>query len=159
MSYSQFIITATKVAVAEVFKYAKAVPADKLDWKPLDEGRSVLDICKELAMCPTWTTMILKGQPMPDFDEAAMEEFGKMSASWTTAEACEEVCLKNLEAFYAAAAEFPEARLTEKYTLPFDGGHEITQSENLAYPLWNFEYHQGQIAYIQTLYGDKKMYW
>jgi hypothetical protein len=28
----------------------------------------------------------------------------------------------------------------------------------LDYPRWNFNYHLGQIAYIQTHYGDKSLY-
>jgi hypothetical protein len=30
--------------------------------------------------------------------------------------------------------------------------------EMMDYPRWNFNYHNGQIAYIQTLYGDKEMH-
>lgn len=159
MTFQEGIIAGTRYAAQEAFKYAKAVPADKLEWKPMDEGRSVLDICKEMAMAPSWSTNILGGQPMPDFDEKAMEEYNNMSAGWTTAEACEEVCLKNLDAFFAAVSAFPDDKLNDKYTLPFDGGQTITMMENMQYPAWNFTYHQGQIAYIQTLYGDKKMYW
>ena len=31
-------------------------------------------------------------------------------------------------------------------------------TEMMDYPRWNFTYHVGQIAYIQTLLGDEKMY-
>lgn len=158
MSITEKIIEDTKNAAADTFKYAKAVPADKADWKPLDAGRSVLDMCKELAMCPTWSTLIASGQEMPPMNEESMAEFEKMTSGWTI-EDCEKACLKNLEDFYKVAAEFPESRLGEKYTLPFDGGQEITQRQNLEYPLWNLIYHQGQIGYIQTLYGDRTMYW
>lgn len=159
MRYQEMMIEATKVAAADAFKYAKAVPADKLDWRPMDAGRSVLDICKELAVSPHWATVILQGGQMPEFAEEAMAEFANQTASWTTVEIIEEVAAKNLEEFYRVVREFPDERLGEKYTLPFDGGQEVTMAENIGYPLWNFSYHQGQIAYIQTLYGDHKMYW
>lgn len=159
MRFQDMLIESTREAAAEAFKYAKAVPADKLEWKPSETGRSVMDICRELAMAPSWSTHIMTGEQMPPMDEAAMEEFAKTSAAWTTPEACEEVANRNLEAFYAAVAAFPDERLEEKYTLPFDGGQEITQKANMDYPRWNFTYHLGQIAYIQTLYGDRKMYW
>ncbi len=55
--------------------------------------------------------------------------------------------------------DFPDEKFDDKFTLPFDGGQVITMKENMAYPMWNFTYHQGQIAYIQTLYGDRNMYW
>ena len=159
MTFQESIIEGTSKSAAEAFKYAKQVPADKLDWKPLDAGRSVLDICREMAMCASWSTMILSGQGFPEFSEEGMAEMKKMQEGWTTAEACEEVCNKNLDDFFAAVKSFPDSKLGDTFTLPFDGGQTINMRENMAYPSWNFMYHQGQIAYIQTLYGDNKMYW
>lgn len=159
MRYQDHIIEATRRAASEAFKYARQVPADKLNWKPLDEGRSVLDLCREMAACPQWADMILKGQPMPSFSEEELVEMDKAQAHLTTAELCEAECMKNLETFFETVRTFPDDRLNEKYTLPFDGGQTITMAENMEYPLWNLTYHQGQIAYVQTLYGDRKMYW
>ena len=30
--------------------------------------------------------------------------------------------------------------------------------EMMDYPRWNFNYHLGQIAFIQMMYGDKEMH-
>lgn len=151
MSFQESAIEGTRYAAAEAFRYAKKVPADKLNWKPMDAGRSVLELCQEMAQCASWTTQILQGGLQMGEEENP--------AGLDTVEACEAECNKNLEAMYAAIREFPEARLEEKYTLPFDGGAEITMRQNIMYPLWNFTYHQGQIGYIQTLYGDNNNYW
>lgn len=159
MRFQDSMIEATRNAAREAFKYAKHVPADKLDWKPLDSGRSVLDICKEMAQCPGWTVQILKGEGFPEWSDEAQAALESKTSAWTTAEACEEECNRQLEAFYAAVREFPDEKLGDTFVLPFDGGQTITMKENIEYPFWNFTYHQGQIAYIQTLYGDKQMYW
>ena len=158
MKFQDYIIEGTKVAVDEVFRYARNVPADKLEWKPLDEGRSILDICRELAMCPLWSVMILEGKEMPDM--SGEQESGDCSGpTLDTVEACEALCRQNLESFYAAVSAFPDEKLKDTYVLPFDGGQTINMEANMDYPRWNFTYHVGQIAYIQTLDGDKKIYW
>lgn len=159
MRYQDYVIAATREAAAESFKYAKAVPTDKLDWKPEGTGRSVLDMCRELAQCCGWADGILKGEGMPDFDEASMAEMEARQAQWTTVEACEAEAMRQLDAFAETALAFPDERLSETYVLPFDGGKPISMRENMDYPRWNFTYHTGQIAYIQTMYGDRQVYW
>jgi hypothetical protein len=37
-------------------------------------------------------------------------------------------------------------------------GAKMTFAELLFLNYWNLVYHQGQIAYIQTLYGDREMH-
>lgn len=159
MRYQDYQVEATLYAAKEAFKYAKAVPTDKVDWKPLDAGRSVLELCKEMAQCATWAEKILSGQGEGEFTEEAMEGAKKFEESLTTVEACEAACMKSVESYLKVVKDFPDEKLDDKFTLPFDGGQEITMRENMDYPRWNFTYHQGQIAYIQTLYGDAKMYW
>ncbi len=52
----------------------------------------------------------------------------------------------------------PDERLSEKKWLPFDGGRDFSMPEMMDYPRWNFNYHLGQSAYIQTLLGDREMH-
>ena len=52
----------------------------------------------------------------------------------------------------------PDERLSNTKWLPYNGGRDHTFLEMLDYVRWNCNYHTGQIAYIQTLYGDKEMY-
>jgi len=159
MRYQDAIIENTKAAAEQAFKYAKKVPADKLDWKPLGEGRSVLDICREMACCAEWSERILRNEPFPEFTPEIQEAIAKQNESMKTAEDCEAECNRRLDTYLKAVAEFPDDKLGDTFTLPFDGGQTITMKQNMDYPRWNFEYHQGQIAYIQTLYGDKQVYW
>lgn len=157
MKYHEYVARATQEAFVSAFNYAKAVPADKVDWKPLDAGRSVLDQCRELARCPVWAVSILRKEPQ-DWSEEAMAKEEAICSSYATVEDCERVCGEELQRFYACIAEIPEEQLAETMFLPFGGGRDYPFHELMDYPRWNLTYHLGQIAYIQSLYGDKKMY-
>jgi uncharacterized damage-inducible protein DinB len=158
MRLQEFMIDVTRAAAAEAFQYAKAVPVDKLEWKPLDAGRSVLDICRELAVCPTWCQDIIESKEFPEYTPEAMEAAKLEQQAWKTVEDCEAECNRRLEKLFAFFAAMPDERLEEKKWLPYSGGREHSMREMMDYPRWNFTYHLGQIAYIQTLYGDNEMY-
>ena len=142
----------------EAFRYAKAVPEDKRDWKPLDAGQSVLSMARELAKCPDWACDVLEGRGMgSDPDPATVGEM----ASWATLDDCEAACNAKLLRYFALLAGYPDAKLTDTIDLPFGAGGSMktfTMAELMDYPRWNAAYHQGQIAYIQTLYGDRAMH-
>lgn len=156
MNLQEHAIHVAKEAADEAFRYAKAVPGDKLEWSPLKEGRTVLSMCREMAKTPDWAYQVLTGEnPM---DDSGREEQKAEMESWKTVNECEEACrakLVRLELLYKA---MPDSQLVETRWLPFNGGRDHTFLEMLEYPRWNFTYHLGQIAYIQTLYGDKEMH-
>jgi uncharacterized damage-inducible protein DinB len=162
MRYQDFMIEATCSAADEAFQYAKAVPADKLTWKPLDAGRSVLELCQEMAMCPTWALDIIDAvekEPRSEEESATVQaEQMALMASWNTVEACQAECKQRLEALFELFRSLPDEMLTKTKWLPYDGGRDFTVKEMMDYPRWNCTYHLGQIAYIQTLYGDKDMH-
>jgi hypothetical protein len=157
MRYQDHIIEATKTAFAETFRYAKGVPADKTEWKPLDSGRSVLDVCQELARTPIWTISMLNQEPQ-DWSPESMAKEGEIMATYATIEECERIANENLAHLYELCAAYPDDKLAETMFLPFEGGRDFSMQEIMDYPRWNATYHLGQIAYIQTLYGDKAMY-
>jgi len=158
MRYQDLMIETTKNAADEAFRYAATVPEDKVEWKPLESGRSVLDQARELAKCPSWAHLLVSGQDFPaQTEESAAASKAEMEAMKTIAE-CRETCLKNLEELFELYRTLPDERLTDTKWLPFDGGRDFTVKEMMAYPQWNFIWHAGQIAYVQTLYGDKAMH-
>jgi len=158
MRFQDFIIESTQKAADEAFKYAAGVPEDKLTWKPLDAGRSVLDQAQEMAKCPDWAYTLVSGAEMGQMDEASMAAYKAEIATWTTIETCKAECQKRLEKLFALYKDLPDERLLETKWLPYGGGRDFGMEEMMAYPSWNFTYHVGQIAYIQTLYGDNNMY-
>lgn len=157
MRLQDYMIEVTRAAAQEAFRYAKAMPADKLDWRPLDSGRSVLDQCREMAMCSTWCEEIVDGK-QHDHDEASAAAAQAEMESWATIEACEAESDRRLESLFAVFAAMPDERLAETRWLPYDGGRDFTMQEMMDYPRWNFTYHLGQISYIQTLYGDRDIH-
>src|ERR1019366_1742568 len=158
MRFQDFICETTQASADAAFKAAKAVRADKLSWSPLDEGRSVLDQAQELAQCPIWAHALVADQPMPAMDEDAREKMKAERAGWTTIEACKAECNKRLEKLFELYRGLPDEKLEKTKWLPFDGGRDFTWKQMMDYPNWNFVYHQGQISYVQTLYGDKDMH-
>lgn len=158
MKVQDYMIGVTTEAMNEAFRYARATPPDKLDWKPMDEGQSVLSMCRELAKCPDWALQILKAGGMQmDGDDTSGAEMG----SWVTLDDCETACKAKLAAYFAYLADYPDDQLAGSMDLPFGPGGSMktfTIPEVMDYPRWNATYHLGQIGYIQTLYGDKSMY-
>lgn len=158
MRYQEYVCKASQAAADEAFRYAKAVPADKADWAPLDAGRSVLDQAREMAKCPNWAYLLVSGGDMPEFSE---ENMAKMKAEMDllkTVDECQAECNQNLAKLFELYKSIPDEKLADTKWLPFSGGRDFTWEEMMDYPRWNFTYHLGQIGYVQTLYGDKEMY-
>lgn len=158
MRFQDYIVDATQHAADEVFRYAKAVPEDKLDWKPLDAGRSVLDQAREMAKCPMWACQIIADdQPMEMNEEVAAAAKAEMMAMGSL-EACQAEFAIQFAKFAELVRGLSDERLKATKWLPFDGGRDFTVAEMAEYPRWNINYHLGQIGYIQTLYGDRDMH-
>lgn len=157
MSYQADVADATVTAANEFFRYARATAPDKLDWKP-EGARSVLDIAREVAWCPLWAVQIMGSDKPPEFNEEKMAEMQQIESAWTTIDRCREVFDEHLGPFLELARSMPDGKLAETRWLPFEGGRDYTFREMLDYPRWNITYHTGQVAYIQTMYGDREMH-
>lgn len=141
----------------EVFRYALAVPEDKVEWKPLETGQSVLSMCRELAKTPDWAYYVLTGAQAENPETAAQGQKVGME-SWKTVAECHKACKVKLKRLFDLYHAMRDAQLSQTKWLPFNGGRDHSYAELLNYPRWNFTYHLGQIAYIQTLYGDRQHY-
>jgi uncharacterized damage-inducible protein DinB len=155
MRVQDYIADAALQAAEEAFRYAKGVPPDKLDWAPFDVGRSILSICRELAVTPTWTLDVFSGSRS---DAEAQEGQKAEMESWKTVEACEAEFKRRFAEVDKLFRGFSDSDLELTKWLPYNGGRDHTYLEMMDYPRWNCTYHTGQIAYIQTLYGDKVVY-
>ena len=156
MRIQDFVADAARNAAAEAFRYAKQVPAEKLVWSP-EGGRTVLSICRELAHTPTWCMSAFNSDPKA-WDASTMEGYKQKELAWTTVEACEAEFNRAFEAVDTFFRGMSDDDLKKTKWLPFNGGRDHTWLEMTDYPRWNATYHLGQIAYIQTLYGDKEIY-
>jgi len=155
MRVQDYSLDVSRKAAAEFFKYAAAVPEDRLDWSPMGEGQSVISMCREIAMTPDWAFEVMNGvERSPEEQSAAFEE----SKSWTSVDQCIGEFEKRFVRWEKFVKELPDERLSETRWLPYEGGRDFTFFELLDYPRWNTTYHLGQVAYVQILYGDREMY-
>ncbi|RYG43097.1 hypothetical protein EON79_17645 [bacterium] len=106
-----------------------------------------------MAVTPDWARFVLSGE-MPDAEGDDAEKQRAEMEALKTVEDCEAVCLEKLPALFEAILAIPDEKFKETRWLPFQGGRDFTFEEMMDYPRWNFNYHLGQIGYIQTLYGD-----
>ncbi len=158
MRYQDQVIQMTKKAVEDLFRFAKGTTKDKITWKPLDKGRSVLEQLQECSQAPAWFMGLLVQKQVPDFKPEMMEMIRKERAQWKTIEECEKVCLANSEKLYGAIKNFPDKDMGISLHLPFGKGFDATLGEIMMFHYWNVVYHQGQVNYVQALYGDMEMH-
>lgn len=154
INLSAFLATRIRNAGKDLEKALGKMSADRQSWKPVvdgNEGRDALDQMIECGLlngflAPSFHT----GQaPTPDWDaygvqKAALDSPEKVMAAFTA----------GTEALAAAVEACPATRLSERFIDPFFK-KEINWAEFADFLYWNMCYHEGQINYIQVLYGDK----
>ena len=142
---------------SSLFRAARKVPADKLEWKPLDEGRSVLDLCQECALSATWPLSLIASDKPFELTPEMMEQFNQAKAALTTIDLCEAAANENVAKLNDVVLGLSDERLKETVAMPMWPGGQMPVTEAVQLHNWNVSYHTGQINYIQTLYGDKGM--
>ena len=145
MNYADALAEMLREGADSLWRTIKATPADKLDWKPAPEARTVRELMGEIVMTTGFSADFIRTQSMPD-----MESGDKTEKNLEEIEAQHRA---DLERLIGAIKEFPTDKLHEKVELPW-----ATQTwlSIIYYPYWNLMYHYGQIGYIQTMYGDKE---
>lgn len=156
MSFTQLVSKLTLDAVDELLRYAKAIPADKLNWRPAAHARTALEILQECAVLPAAITAWLHDRPQspPSMDQYAL--YWAQAEMLSTIEACEHALRENTQKLLQAVASLPEAELSQTAVAPW--GKTYTLAEGSLIHHWNVTYHLGQIAYIQLLYGDTEFH-
>ncbi|MBI1730471.1 hypothetical protein HY229_06250 [Candidatus Acetothermia bacterium] len=158
MRYQDQAIRMTTKAVDDLFRFAKGTTKDKVAWKPLDQGRSVLEQLQECAQAPSWFTAMLQMKKMPEFPPDMAEKAKKDREQWKTIEACEKACKDTSTKLYEVIKNFPDKDMEISIHLPFGKGFDASMGDIIMFHYWNVVYHQGQVNFIQTLYGDKEMH-
>ena len=134
---------------------AKRVPIDKLDWKPMDAGRSILDQLAECALIPAFYPAVVQTKQMPDFTPELMEAFEEDKNRLNTLEKAEALLRENTAKAVAAFLAVPDDDL--EVEMKFFGPGVWKLASVMHAHVWNMHWHTGQICYIQTLLGDKAM--
>lgn len=138
----------TREIAETLIAVAAATPDDKLNWQPLDNGRSIVEQLVECTLANRKWTSILRTRAYADIGQAVAEKaYGELTP-WNRVAAR----LRETAADLATEIEaVPDADLAQLLDTPW-GPYSLARSCMHAY--WNMTYHEGQINYIQTLYGD-----
>ena len=130
-----------------------AVPDDKMNWKPLDNGRTVLDLLGEAAQTAGRTAEMAetRGETKPSY-----EMFAQLKAereNWTREDAMRAL-EKNTQKLYAAIGQLSGEELEQMVTAEIGGGMTLPLSAWMMMAYRTFISRFAQINYIQSLYGD-----
>jgi hypothetical protein len=136
-----------RYGVRSLIHNLKALPPDRLDWKPSPGARSALEAAGEVVGALRMYLPILCGEecrfqgghPHP----ANLEEAERL----LTAAAAE----------YAAALEAAGPALDGPRTMPFGAVFQARRA--VLFPVMDLFHHHGQVCYLQTLLGDPEMHW
>ncbi|MEN3000701.1 MAG: DinB family protein [Armatimonadota bacterium] len=151
MNFYDALERMTREAVEMLFRYARAVPEEKLHWRPAEHARSVIEILQENAILPYTLQLALHERPQTP-DASLWERATQLAGDLSTLDACEQACRKGTEALLQAIRQLPPEALEQTVMMPW--GKPMSLFELVYDHYWNLTYHLGQIAYIQLLYGD-----
>jgi uncharacterized damage-inducible protein DinB len=155
LTIQQHILNVTRQVAEDFFRYVEATSPERLDWSPSDVGQSVISMAREIAVTPSWAYDVTAGV-QPTDEERAAGNFEMRS--WKNLAKCREEFETRFEIWSTLVLSMTDEQLDQKIFLPFNGGRDHTHLELLEYPRWNITYHLGQVAYIQTLYGDNEVH-
>jgi uncharacterized damage-inducible protein DinB len=148
MTVPQIAASRTQRAVADLTAAARSTQPDKVTWVPLGDARTILDQLTECAIANLKWRGILQTR---QYAEVSPELWERTVAECTTLEST----LKRLEQsgaeLVAAIQAVPDEETGDEIESPW-GRYTIADCCLHAY--WNMVYHEGQINYVQTLYGD-----
>jgi hypothetical protein len=135
----------------ELERTARAVPDDRLNWKPLDNGRTVLELLGDAAQAPTLCTSMLQGNAQ--YGPELFQRMAAERASWTRDDAFRHL-EENTRQLIEEIQKLPDEKLDEPLTLPMGGGMTMPWGSWILMAYRSFMGRTAQINYIQTLYGD-----
>ena len=149
----EMIVGMIQSGYAQLVSTAQATPDDKMDWKPLDNGRSALELLCDAAQTAKMTHKMLesKGEFTPSRE--VFQQLKAESAAWTREETMQQLndnTTKLLETLRAT----PDADLEKSLHLPMGGGMTMSLGAWMMMAYRTFVSRMAQINYIQTLYGD-----
>ena len=158
MRYQDEIVRITQKALDDVCRAALAIPADKQDWTPMGEARSVLNQMQELAVAASWFLDIIQDLRVTREPERDIDEMMVRAREIKSIEDCVETARKTTSELCRAISTFPEEALDAEVTLPFGAGQTASMADMLYMHAWNLTYHLGQINQIQLMLGDREMH-
>lgn len=151
------ILTMVQFAREGLVNTFNAVPDERLEWKPLDIGRTALNLFSEVSQTFGMAAEVARTRGE---SKISMERFKQMAlerAGWDKAKALAEG-EANFAALIAAVQELTEEELAAPVTMPLRGGRTMPLAGWVMMAYRSCVSRFAQINYIQTLYGDFEMH-
>ncbi len=136
------------MAVNDLLAAARSTQPDKITWVPMGEGRTVLDQLTECVLANTKWRDILQTRHYANVSPEVRE---RIHAQCDTLDNTLAALEQSGAALMEAIAAVPDAETGEEIETPWEA---YTLADCCLHAYWNMVYHEGQINYIQTLYGD-----
>ena len=149
-----FLAEAIETSAATLIKDLAHIPEDKMDQSPMGCARSPLDFTVE---CAGFTGLILKAVKKEEASMPSAEEIKQFQAMFNTREKAVGLLKSNTDELVAAVRNMDDAELSRE--IPTYWGTSETLAKMLYIVASHNSYHDGQVNYIQCLYGDGAMHW
>jgi hypothetical protein len=151
----QFLASKIRTAGTALHDAVAKMPDDRIGWHPETEGntgRDALDQALECAYLNEWVAQGYRTQEMPAI---SWDDYKAQTNARRNKAECLAWLQSSTEALASAIANFPADQIGDATTDPVHNGKATTWAD-LAIDLfyWNTVYHEGQVNYIQVLYGD-----
>jgi len=138
----------TREAADRVITVAQATPPDRIAWQPMDNGRTILDQMVECSLANAkWAAILRSGS----YADIPRPEAAKAYEECDTLETAVGRVRTSADDLIHAIRAVPDTDLSKDIPTPW-GAYPMARCCVHAY--WNMTYHEGQINYVQTLYGD-----
>lgn len=125
-----------------------ASPDDKWNWEPLENGRSIMDQMTECCMANSKWAIILNTRLYSNLPPELRESIKSACGSPESARAKLVETARTLSSAILAVPDDDLDQVIETEWGPY------TVADCMGHAYWNMVYHEGQIAYVQTLYCD-----
>jgi uncharacterized damage-inducible protein DinB len=137
----------------DLIHIAKATPEDRANWQPAEGARTVLHQLVECCLANAMWTNTLQNHMH------AMLPDGVAEQAYRELDTIDKVTVRLRETSARLAAvirTLPDSDMDVIVPFPWKPEQGRSIAECCYHPYWNMCYHHGQIAYVQTMYGDQE---
>ncbi|MHB8634998.1 MAG: DinB family protein [Fimbriimonadaceae bacterium] len=148
MTVQEFIATGTEKATADLLQAFERTTAEKRTWEP-EGARSARNVVAECAVMADGLADIVSAGKIPAFD---MKKFYADVAALDTDDRATDALKASTKKLVGVIKAIPNDKLDVLIESPWG---TYTTAAWAAHAMTHNAYHEGQVCYIQTLYGDK----
>jgi len=147
--------TLIEKAAADLAAESRAMPEENARWIPAPDARPALEQIVECALANVMWSNILRTHVHALLPEGVAE---RAYETLDTVEKATERLLASARTLAEVIRALDPKELGVVVPFPWNPDAGRPLAECCFHPYWNMVYHQGQIAYIQTLYGGREVH-